>query len=126
VLALPIPDLLALVTGESIVAFAARGAVQAGDEVDLAASGTRPATALQPAYRHWAGRDAPPGDWTAVVEEIHPSAALDPIAGASRHVLVDVPDGDLVVVRTHGQAGPVLSDVAYGARRRSLGAALAP
>ena len=125
-LRLPAPDVLALVTGESIVAFTGRSTVELGDEVELEASGPRPATELQPGYRHWANRPAPEGAWSAVVEEVHPTAALDPAAGASRHVLAAVPDGDLVVVRVYGPDGPVLSDVAYAARRHSLGTALAP
>ena len=124
--ALPIPDLLALVTGESIVAFTDRSTVEQGDEVELTASGHRPASDLKPAYRHWVGRDAPRGEWMAVVEGVHPTSGLDPEAGAARHVLADVPDGDLLVLRVYGADGPVLSDVAYAARRRSLGTALAP
>ena len=125
-LRLPVPDLLAVTTGESIVVFTARNEAEQGDEVQLAAGGARDPADLQDAYRHWAGRDAPPGPWTAVVEEVHPSAALDPVGGAARHVLAAVPDGDLVVVRVYGPDGPVLSDTAYEARRRSLDAVLAP
>ena len=40
--------------------------------------------------------------------------------------LAEVPDGDLVVLRVYGTEGPVLSDIAYAARRQSLGTALAP
>ena len=125
-LRLPVPDLLALVTGESIVAFVDRTTVEQGDEVALVAGGERPVEHLQPAYRHWVTRPAPDGEWTALVEEVHPAAALDPVAGASRHVLAAVPEGDLVVLRVYGTDGPALSDVAYRARRASLGAALAP
>ncbi len=125
-LALPVPDLVAVVTGESIIAFTDRHAALLGDEVELVSTGSREAAELQPAYRHWADREAPPGAWTAVVEEVHPTAALDPVGGAARHVLADVPDGDLVVLRVYGPDGAVLSDTAYDARRRSLGAVLAP
>ena len=125
-LLLPVPDLLAVATGESIVAFVARGAVEQGDEVELAGSESRAADQLQRPYRHWTGRDAPAGPWTAVVEEVHPSAALDPVAGAARHVLARVPEGDVIVLRVLRNGEPVLSDVAHSARRRSLDAALAP
>ena len=121
---LPIPDLLALVTGEVVAAFGPRRGVDQGDEVDLAASGSRPADDLKPAYRHWADREAPAGAWSAVVEAVHPAALLNAESGDARHVLVTVPEGDLLVLRVYGTGGPVLSDAAFAARRRSLEGAL--
>ena len=117
------PDLLSLVTGEAVVAFAERGAVDEGDEVELRPGGPRPPEELKPAYRHWADRRVE-GEWTAVVEAVHPAALLDPDSGAARHVLAATPDGDLLVLRVYGSDGPVLSDTAFEARRRSVQGAL--
>lgn len=119
-LALPDPDLRALATGEVVVGFAARGTVEVGDEVGLAAAGARAPADLKPAYRHWSDAGPPEGNWTAIVEAVHPAALLDGAAGTARHILAAVPEGDLVVLRVYGPGGPVLSDVAYAARRRSL------
>jgi len=123
-LSLPVPDLLAVVTGESIVAFVPRGAVEVGDEVRLAAAGSRTPGEVKPAYAGWVERAAPDGAWWAAVEDVLAASALDPREGASRHVLAGIPDGDLLVLRVHGEDGPVLSDTAFAARRRSLDGAL--
>ncbi len=122
-LALPDPDLRALVGGEVIVAFSARATAEPGDEVTLTGAGPRPAAELKPAYRHWADAGPPPGSWSAVVVEVHPAASLDPARGASRHLLTDVPAGDLLVLRVYGPDGPALSDTAFAARLSSLAAA---
>lgn len=123
-LALPDPDLRALAGGEVIVAFTGRATAEPGDEVTLVGAGPRPAAELKPAYHHWADGGPPPGTWTAVVEEVHPAAALDPGRGDSRHVLAAIPTGDLLVLRVYGADGPVLSDTAFAARRASLASAL--
>ena len=122
-LGLPDPDLLALVTGEVVVAFFDRGGVDEGDEVELVGAGPRPAEHLKPAYRHWADREVD-GEWTAVVEAVHPAALLDPESGDARHVLTEPPDGDLLLLRVYGPDGPVLSDAAFKARRWSVQGAL--
>ncbi len=125
-LTLPLPDVLALAGGEQVIAFTPRRAAGEGDEVALVASGTRNVSELKPAYRHWAGRSAPDGEWTAIVMAVHPAAGLDAEAGAARHVLAAAPtDGDLLVLRVHRPDGePVLSDTAFAARVRSVEAAL--
>lgn len=123
-LALPDPDLRALAIGEVIVAFTPRASAEPGDEVTLTGAGSRPAAELKRAYRHWADAGPPPGDWSAVVEDVHPAASLDAAEGDARHVLAAVPPGDLLVLRVYGGGGPVLSDTAFAARRASLSAAL--
>ncbi len=125
VLAVPLPDPHALIRGESIVAFVTRGVVTKGDEATLEASGTRQANALKRAYRRWANLLSPEGSWTAVVEAVHPTGLLDPVAGSARHVLAAIPEGDLAILRVYGVAGPVLSDVAFAARRKAVEGALA-
>ena len=123
-LALAAPDLRALVQGESIIAFTRRGAVREGDEVELVASGGRSRAELKPAYARWHDVAPPSGDWTAIVEAVHPTTLLDPDAGSARHVLRQVPTGDLVVLRVYDGPEPVLSTDAYEARRRSIEGAL--
>ncbi len=125
-LPLPLPDLLALCAGEQVLAFIPRAAVGEGDEVALATGGERAASELKPAYRGWVGRAAPEGEWTAVVVAVHPAAALDAEAGAARHVLAAAPEaGDLAVLRVYRpDREPVLSDVAFAARVRSVEEAL--
>lgn len=121
---IPPPDLKALVEGEVVVAFGPRGMVDEGDEVTLEAGPRRDPAELKPAYRHWSDVRVS-GSWTAVVAAVHPATLLDPVAGSGRHILESVPQGDLVVLRVFGDAGsPVLSDVAFDARRRSLEGAL--
>ena len=88
------------------------------------AGGTRRDTDLKPAYRHWADRPVE-GEWSAVVEAVHPAALLDPESGSARHILAEAPGGDLLVLRVYGPDGPVLSDAAFEARRRSVQGALA-
>jgi len=123
-LALPTPDLRALIEGEVVVAFTPRGAVSEGDEVALAGTGTRPPEDLKPAYARWHDAELPAGDWGAIVEAVHPSTLLDPETGSGRHILATIPDGDLVVLRVFDGTDPVLSDEAHEARRRSVEGAL--
>ncbi len=125
-LELPVPDLLALCAGEQVIGFVRRGAADEGEEVELAAGSARAPDELKPAYRSWAERAAPGGDWTALVVSVHPAVALEPAAGAARHILAEAPDeGDLLVLRVHRPDGePVLSDTAFAARVRSLEGAL--
>lgn len=124
VLAVPRPDLHALIRGESIVAFAARGEVTEGDETALEPSGDRPAGDLKRAYRRWANLPSPEGSWVAVVEAVHPTGLLDPVAGSARHILTAIPEGDLAILRVYDGEGPVLSDVAFAARRKAVEGAL--
>ncbi len=125
-LTLPIPDLLALCSGEQLLAFVSRGAADEGDEVHLAAGGRRSADEMKPAYREWAGRAAPDGRWTALVLAVRPASALEREAGAARHILAAAPEeGDLLVLRVHRPDGePVLSNTAFAARVRSVEGAL--
>ena len=120
---LPNPDLRALATGETIVAFVARGAVSSGTDIGLAAAGPRPPDELTPAYQRWADVEVPSGDWTAFVDDVFSAADLDPIDGASRHILARLGRGDLIVLRVHRDGIPVLTDDAYAARRTSLASA---
>lgn len=117
-------ELRALVTGETIVAFVGRGDLDEGDEVALTSAGPAAAPDLKPAYRRWAEAGPPAGQWIAVVDGIEPAAILDPVAGAARHIRVEPGDGDLVLLRVYGESGPVLSNTAYAARRRSVIGAL--
>lgn len=117
-------EMMALVTGESVVAFVDRRTVDEGDELELDGGGSRADAELKPAYRRWADVPTPHGEWTAVVESIDPAAILDPVAGSSRHILAEAGTGDLVVLRVYGDDGPVLSDTAFAARRRSVEGAL--
>jgi hypothetical protein len=119
------PELRGLATGESVVAFVERMTVTEGDEIDLEPGGRLPSDLLKPAYRRWADAGPPPGRWTGVVESVDPAVILDPVAGSSRHLLMVAPeDGDLVLLRVYGAAGPVLGDDAFSARRRSVEGAL--
>ncbi len=120
------PELRALATGEQVACFAPRATVDEGDEVPLGGAGPAPPGSLKPAYAGWAEIDAPEGHWTAVVVAVHPAASLEPEAGAARHILASAPDdGDLLVLRVYGTDGePVLSDIAFAARVRSLEGAL--
>lgn len=122
-LPIPDPDLRALATGETIVAFVPRAGVTEGDEVVLVGAGPRPAADLKPAYRRWASLPAPPGEWHAVVVAVHPASLLAG-DGAARHVLAEAGGGDVVLLRVSGDAGTVLSDAAFAARWRSAEAAL--
>ena len=121
---IPAPDLKALVEGEVVVAFSPRSLVGEGDEVTLEASEPRDRAQLKPAYQRWSDVEVA-GTWTAIVSAVHPATMLDPIAGTGRHILTSIPRGDLIVLRVFDDDGmPVLSDVAFDARRRSLEGAL--
>lgn len=122
--ALPYPDLRAVASGESIVAFVPPGTAAAGDSVRLVAGEPRPAGELGPAYRRWA--DLPvPGEWSALVHEVHPVSAFDPVRLGARHVLAAAPPGgDVLVLRVSGAEGPVLGDESFAGRLGSLSAAL--
>ncbi len=119
-------ELRALASGESVIAFVARNTVSEGDEVELTSGSSLPADRLKPAYRRWADAGPPAGPWSAVVESVEPAASLDPVAGASRHVLSESGQGDMVVLRVFASSGPVLSEVAFDARVRSVSGALIP
>ena len=123
-LSLPFPDVRALVTGETIVAFVAHGTVAAGATVAIEGTGPRDPSDLKPAYRRWAGDGIPAGRVEATVDAAMPAARLDPEDGASRHILAAAGAGDLVVLRVSRNGIAVLSDDAYSARRNSLDAAL--
>ena len=107
------------------MAFVARGVVTEGDETALEAVGDRKTDDVKQAYRRWANLPSPEGTWTAVVEAVHPTGLLDPVAGSARHVLTAIPQGDLVILRVYDVAGPVLSDTAFAARRKAVEGALA-
>ena len=124
-LALAAPDAHALISGESVIAFVARGAVTEGDELEIVVSGPRDPAEVKPAYRRWAEAPLPPGNWVGVVVAVHPAALLDPVAGSARHILAAPQDGDLAVVRVYDGARPVLSDEAFAARRGAAEGALA-
>jgi hypothetical protein len=126
VLQLPRPDFLALTSGEIIVAETDRGQVTEGDEHQFIAGRARPDHELKPAYRRWAEAPTPEGAWTGVVLAVHPAQAFDVSSSASRHLLSRAPEGDIVVLRVFGDDGPVLGDVAFEARVRSLEGSLRP
>lgn len=121
--ALPYPDLRAVASGESVVAFVAPGTAAPGDRIVLAGLGPRPAGDLAAAYRRWADRPIP-GAWSAAVTEVHPVTTFDQDRLAARHVLARAPDAtEALVVRVFADDGPVLGDDAFAARVRSLHAA---
>lgn len=119
-LSISAPELRALATGETVIAFVPRMTVDEGDEVELSPGGPLDVGDLKPAYRRWSALPAPDGSWTAVVVSVDPAAILDPVSGAARHILAEPGTGDLVVLRVYGAEGPVLSDEAFGARRSSV------
>lgn len=115
----------ALITGETVVAFLDRHSSSEGDELPVVATATARIDAVKPAYRRWVGEELPDGEWSAVVEGVHPAALLDPESGSSRHVLLEPGNGDLLILRVFDQDGvPVLSDHAFEARVRSIEGAL--
>ncbi len=117
------PEAMALVTGEIVVGFADRGAVNEGDEVAIAATTTASADDIKPAYRRWLG-STPPDGYGGVIISVEPVAILDSEAGSARHLRSSAPPGDLVVIRVYGPDGPVLSDAAFAARQKSVEGAL--
>lgn len=125
-LAMDPAELRALASGEIIIAFAPRGTVDEGDEVELVAGDALPAEALKPAYRRWANSPPPAGDHTGVVVAVVPASILDPVAGAARHIRMAPGDGDIFLLRVFGPDGVVLGDEAFAARRRSVEGALIP
>ncbi len=118
------PELRALASGETIVAFVPRMTVTEGDELDLTGGGPLPTDDLKPAYQRWAEAGPPPGDWTGVVVSVDPAAILDPIAGNARHILSEPGTGDVVLLRMYGPDGPVLDEETFAARLRSVEGAL--
>ncbi len=123
-LTVPLPDLNALVRGETVVAFVDRGAATVGDEAALGDGGPQPVERVKPAYARWADAPVPEGPWSAVVVAVHPSALLDAEAGAARHILRSIPTGDLAILRVYRDDVPVLSDDAFAARRAAVEGAL--
>jgi hypothetical protein len=124
-LAIAAPELLALLEGEIIVVFVARGTCTEGDEVELVVGDPLDADLVKPAYRRWCDAEVPSGPWTAVVVAVDPAQLLDPEAGGARHVRTAAPlDGDLVLLRVEGPDGPILSDDAFAARRGSVEGAM--
>lgn len=115
----------ALIGGETVVAFVPRHSLSEGDECEITPGAEARADAIKPAYRRWIGLPLPDGEWTGVVEAVHPAALLDPVSGSSRHVLTAPGEGDLVLLRVYDATGkPVLSDEAFDARVRSIEGAL--
>jgi hypothetical protein len=125
-LAIPDPDLRALASGESVIAFVPRATLTEGDEVTLEASGPRAADELKPAYRRWAKAGPTDGSWAAIVVSVHPAASLDVAAGADRHILAEPGEGDLVILQVFNGTEAVLSEDAFLARRSSVEGAIAP
>lgn len=125
-LAIPDPDLRALASGESVIAFVPRATLTEGDEVALSGSGPRSAAELKPAYRRWANAGPPEGSWAAIVVAVHPAASLDRAAGSARHILVEPGEGDLAILQVFNGTDAVLSEDAFLARRSSVEGAIAP
>lgn len=116
----PLPDIQvnALVTGEVVVAFVARGALTEGDEIDLIGSGAIDPDRLQPRFRDRFRETSPPG-FSAVVVSVDPAAVLDPAAGQGCHIYKEPGEGDLVILRVYGRGGAVLEDDSFD-RLRSI------
>lgn len=118
------PEARALIAGEIVIAFAERGAVTEGDEVEIGPTITLTESQVKPAYQRWLDAAVPDGPWTGIVISVDPAQILDPDAGQSRHVRTSAPSGDLIVLRVYGPEGPVLSDAAFAARQKSVEGAL--
>ena len=117
-------QLRALAEGETVVAIVDATDVRPSDAVLLEA-GSPGRRALKPGYRRWLDR-APEGEWPATVTAAHRTEDLDPERFHARHVLADHPQhAAAVVLRVRdGDGRPVLSDVAFSARCRSVTQAL--
>ncbi len=114
------PELRGLAAGETVVAFVPAGAAEVGATLTLTGAGPLDPADLKPAYRRWATEPAPSGPWTALVVAVYPVTPLLRDRAAGRHLRATMPDGDALVLRVAGTAGPVLSDAAFTARVRSL------
>lgn len=123
VLVLPIPDLAALAAGRTVVAFAARHAVDIDDEVELIPAGTRAEAKLQRRYALLAEAETPEGEWSALVVGLQPASSLGRADTMQHHILAEVPDGDAVILRVYGPEGAVLSDEAFADEQLAVAAA---
>lgn len=119
-LALADQDLAALATGKVIVAFAARHAVDLNDELELVASGPRPATELSGGSTAVVPIDTPPVGLVGLVIGLQPAASLAGPAGSIHHGLADAPEGDAVILRVFDGDAPVLSDAEFDRRRTAV------
>ena len=123
VLELPIPDLAALAAGRTVVAFAERHAVDINDEVELIPSGARARAELQEQYAPLAEAEAPEGEWSALVVGLQPASSLGRADTMQHHILAEVPDGDVVILRVYGPEGAVLSDETFADEQLAVAAA---
>jgi hypothetical protein len=114
----------ALATGAVVAAFVTRGTLTEGDEIELGAVSTRDPDLAQARYRRLAGREFAPGEFTAVVESVSPAALLDPLAGGACQVWNGPGEGDLVVLRVYGRAGPIVEDTRFHEMRAAVDGAL--
>lgn len=116
-LELPDQDLQALATGRTIVAFGERHAVGLNDELELIATGPRPAAEVSD--ETLAAGGAPPDGLVGLVVGLQPAASLSDAAG-DHHILTATPDGDLIILRVFADSGPVLGDAEFEQRRAAV------
>ncbi len=119
-LALPDPDLQALVTGTVVVAFAARHAVDLNDELELVGTGPRQAIELSAEHIGLSSAGPPSGEFVGLVVGLQPAASLSQPEGTAHHILAAVPDGDAVILRVFGADGPVLDEDEFEHRRTAV------
>ena len=119
-LAIPDPDLQALASGTVIVAFADRNAVGLNDEVELIPAGPRPPSELSRDGQELIGLGPPGEQLVGLVVGLQPAASLAGPGGSDHHLLAEVPEGDVVILRVFGPAGPVVSDEEFEVRRAAI------
>lgn len=74
---------------------------------------------IAPPYDRWS-EEPVEGTWSATVVAVEQATAFEAHAFASRHLVARHPGGSVAVLRVSTEAGPVLSDVAFSARLRSI------
>lgn len=119
-LAIPDPDVLALATGETVVAFVPRNSVDLNDELELEPVGRRSPGELAETHAHLATSGTETVNATALVVGLQPAASLAGGDGAAHHILASVPDGDIAILRVYTDRGPVLTDDEFEARREAI------
>jgi len=112
-LVLPDQDLVALVAGESIVAFTPRHEVDLNDELELIAG--RPPTTAEPS-----GEPDSTADVSGLVVGLQPATSLGGTDGTDLHIPAEAPEGDAVILRVFVGNEPVLSDAEFEVRRAAV------
>lgn len=116
-LTLPMPDLWLLASGKSVVAFAARHAVDLNDELQLTPGPPRPAAELK-AEPGTAVEPSELDDVTALVMGVQPASSLSP--ESDNNFLTILPEGDVLILRVYRGNRPVLDDAGFEAQRAEV------